>query len=435
MAFNTQRLKKAYYAFSSIFKRQPAFGTSLADADLDSRHNCTVTFEDVVERDTIYDCGEEDVFDEETTAQLKRIRLSYASITPQRLFGWICMLLSAVAAPTGTPANKVVTVTINATGGTFTITVTLEGLTFTTSALAWNASAATVQSALEACDWLAGNITVGLATLVYTLTFVNDLAKTNLPVVTTTPGALTGGTSTAAVAVTTPGANKFHAATRSTDDALAKTSIGCGYEGNTVDPEKFYNCVVESIVITLNRRKVVTVEVVLLGRFTPSDMDSFDVPDCENLPALKGAECLVKVDGEFLREEFWNATITLNNQVPTGDDAFPFSGTEVATLERGDKPTYPISMQVLGSEGDAVHTLCKDGTKAPIEFLLGLPGNRASLIFPNVLLKFASNPKVYVGELRRSAIAIDANPHKDATLGTPLKAEGYLDQTSAFLTT
>lgn len=439
MSFNPQRLKKAFYAFSSIFKKQLGFGTALADADLDSRHNCTVTFEDVVERDTIYDCGEEDVVDEEVTGQLKRIRLSYSSITPQRLYGWICMLLSSTAAATGTAQNEVQTITSNADAGAAAFTFAFEGVTGTTSALAYNISAANFKKALEALASIGeGQITSVTGTLAtgFVVTFGGDYAKTNVPLITVGSG-LTASASPATTTVvqTTAGGNKYHAATRSTDDQLAKTSMGCGWENNTDDAKKYFNMVVESITINLNRRKLVTVEIVCLGRFTPEEMADFDEPDCEILPGLKGADCKIKINSAFLIEEFWQATITLSNQPPTGDDAFPWSGIEVANFERGDKPTYPITMQILGSGRDTVGALIEDETKVPVEFLLGLPGNRASLIFPNVLMKFNSTPSVYVGDAKRSAHNIDATPHKDATLHAPLRAEAYLDQTEQFLST
>jgi hypothetical protein len=435
MSFNPQRLKKAFYAFSSTFKRQSAFGTALANADLDERHNCTVEFEDVVETETIYDCSGEDIHDEQVQSQLKRVTITYPSITPQRLFGWVTMLLGACAAPTGTPANEVQTITIDATGGTFPVALNnFEGKSGTTGQVAWNISAANLQAALEALDPIGeGNVTVGLVGLVYTITFIGDLAKANIPTLSTAGAVLTGGAGTATVATTTQGANKYHAATRSTDDQLPKTSIGCGYEGNATNPEKYRDLVTESVSFTTQRRKNVTAVVTLLGRFTPADMVGFTVPECENLPALKGRDCKIKVNGQYLGEEFWQSTVTLNNNTPTGDDAFPNDDVEVGNLERGDKPTYPISMQILGSKGDTIGEICRLRSKVPVEFLLGKPGNRCSVILPNVQFKFASNPRVYVGERNRSAHAIDAVPHKDATLLAPLRAEAYLDQTETFL--
>lgn len=432
--FNSQRLKRAFYAFSSIFKKQSGFGTSLGESDLDERHNCTVTFEDVIERDTIFDCSQEDVADEETTSKLKRIRLSYPSITPQRLYGWIAFLLSSTAAATGTPNDEVQTIEIDATGGTFTVSFAFEGLTGTTPAIAHNANAAALQTALETLASIGeGNVSVSKLSNTFTVTFIGTLAKANVPAMTTNAASLTGGAGTAVVATTTQGGNKYHAATRSTDDQLAKTSFGAGWENNSDDPQKYRDLVVDSIVVNLNRRKLVTAEIVLIGRFTAEEMNGFTIPDCNIPESLKGDECLLVIDSNYLREEFWQATITLNNAVPTGDDAFPFSGTEIANLERGDKPTYPLTLQILGSGEDTIGALIKTETKVPVTFHLGNPGNRCSIVFPNVLMKFASNPIQYVGDRNRSAHNIEATPHKDEVLNAPLRAEAYLDQTDQFV--
>lgn len=98
--------------------------------------------------------------------------------------------------------NEVQTVTITGTptGGTFTLT--LDG--DTTTAIAFNASAADVRAALEALDSVGvGNVKVtGSAGGPYSVTFRNDLAGQNVPTMTKT-ASLTGGTSPD-VAITTP---------------------------------------------------------------------------------------------------------------------------------------------------------------------------------------------------------------------------------------
>lgn len=100
--------------------------------------------------------------------------------------------------------GEVNTITINATGGTFTITVLDDGVSRTTTALAWNASAAEVRAALEAIVGV-GRAAVALAGQVYTLTFNPVLGN----IVVTTTAALTGGTTnTAVVAVTTQGSDE-----------------------------------------------------------------------------------------------------------------------------------------------------------------------------------------------------------------------------------
>lgn len=132
--------------------------------------------------------------------------------------------------------SEVQTITIDATGGTFTISFDGE----TTTALAYNASAATVQAALEALSNIdPGDVTVALATLVYTITFAGKYRQLNVPALTTGAGSLTGGASTATVATGTAGENLGRRAIRgflwgdtpedlvtdATDDTLATIMV------------------------------------------------------------------------------------------------------------------------------------------------------------------------------------------------------------------
>lgn len=117
-------------------------------------------------------------------------------------------LPASVSYPAGTilgeliGTDEVSTITIDADGGTFTITKDGQ----TTAALAWDASAATVQAALEALSTVGvGNVRVTLSGLVYTLVWRNALGSSNQAAPTTTATNLTGGAGTAAVATGTGG--------------------------------------------------------------------------------------------------------------------------------------------------------------------------------------------------------------------------------------
>lgn len=101
------------------------------------------------------------------------------------------------------PVDEVQTITIDATGGTFTVTV----LGSTTAAIAYNASAATVKAALVAAIPAAteDDFTVSKASLVYTVTFKGQYAAKNVAAMTTGAGSLTGGAGTAVVATATAG--------------------------------------------------------------------------------------------------------------------------------------------------------------------------------------------------------------------------------------
>lgn len=91
--------------------------------------------------------------------------------------------------------SNVQTIVINATGGTFTISYKGQ----TTTALAFNASAAAVDTALELLSTIGtGNVTVTLSGSTYTITLASALGVTAL--FTTNAASLTGGSQTAVVA-------------------------------------------------------------------------------------------------------------------------------------------------------------------------------------------------------------------------------------------
>lgn len=96
----------------------------------------------------------------------------------------------------GGTADEVQTINMSASGGTYTVTLGAS----TSAAIAFNASASALQSALEAMPSIGvGNVRVsGGTTSPYALTFQGALADTNLTQITLNTGSLTGGTATAA---------------------------------------------------------------------------------------------------------------------------------------------------------------------------------------------------------------------------------------------
>lgn len=102
----------------------------------------------------------------------------------------------------GTNEQQSVTLT-GATGGTFTLSFESD----TTAAIAFDATAATVQSALEALSTIGtGNALVtGSPGGPYTVEFRGALGQTNVPTMAADGAALTGTTPTAVVATTVPG--------------------------------------------------------------------------------------------------------------------------------------------------------------------------------------------------------------------------------------
>jgi hypothetical protein len=104
----------------------------------------------------------------------------------------------------GSPSEvQTATITGTPTGGTFTLTY--DGAT--TSAIAYNATAATVQTALEALSTVRpGELSVsGSAGGPYTVTFTGENVGDNTPAMTASGASLTGGTSPGVTIATTTG--------------------------------------------------------------------------------------------------------------------------------------------------------------------------------------------------------------------------------------
>lgn len=105
--------------------------------------------------------------------------------------------------PAGTNEVQTATITGAPTGGTYTLNVYGE----TTAPIAYNASNATVQAALEALSaFSVGDVTVGGTATSRTFTFAGQDAAQDMPQITATNVAFTGGTTPAiSTATTTPG--------------------------------------------------------------------------------------------------------------------------------------------------------------------------------------------------------------------------------------
>lgn len=135
--------------------------------------------------------------------------------------------------------NEVQTVTLNnATGGTFTLTFSGQ----TTAAIPYNATAAAVQSALEALSNIGvGDVVVaGSAGGPYTITFQGALGSTNVAQLTSSAASLTSGsTATISHATTTPGVAPTLDVTIETapEEDGTYTSVGTFSQASTVSTQ------------------------------------------------------------------------------------------------------------------------------------------------------------------------------------------------------
>ncbi len=232
----------------------------------------------------------------------------------------------------------------------------------------------------------------------------------------------------------TAGSRKKHTLTRSLSDDLAAFGFVDCFEDDLATAEKYIGFKVDSISIQINRRKKITMTMTTIGRFATAAVADFDLPDCETPTALKGSDVKILIGGVDRTDLLWQLGINLGNVMPTGDDCFPFVGTELQLLERGKQPTYTLAPQLLVRKGHAAHTAAKNRTKTPVVVQFGADADEhLVLTFPNTYLELNSKWRQFVGELEQYSTVIDATPMKDATLQTPLKAEAYLNQTEQLL--
>jgi len=114
------------------------------------------------------------------------------------------------SAPTNS-ANEVQNITINATGGSFTLSLDLSSLnwgSFASGAISYNANTTTMRTNIQtALDTAFGTsrVTIGGNNAPYTATFSGDFGGIDLPLMTASTTNLTGGAQTVTLATATAG--------------------------------------------------------------------------------------------------------------------------------------------------------------------------------------------------------------------------------------
>lgn len=433
--------RKFFVAYPSAFKRQSAWDTSVLNADIDKRHPMLVPTYPTsqVTRERTPDCSGEYFIASDLTSRLKRFRWGF-NPSATMLAGWLAFAQGSAAAPTGTAADEVQTITISATGGTFTVSFTHEGLSGTSAAIAFNATAATVQTELNAIRSIkqgtqnAANVGVsGAAGGPYTITFQNKLAKTNVALLTTNAALLTGGAGTAIVALVTAGANKLHAISRSTSDQPPQTSLIYGFDGDSDNPNKVKNVVVNEIAISGTQRGRVLVELDLISAW-PFTAGAYTVPACVNFSPIVTKDCRLLVNGTYYAETLRDFRYVYSNNIITGDDSFPFDDIDPIRLEKLDR-TSMMTFTVIGSDGDTLHTLAETEPYEDVSLHVGPGGDRVSIYAPYAKFLLEDTDTVFVGDAARSAIQYEAEPFLNESLtGTPDYVEANIALTTTLLT-
>jgi hypothetical protein len=435
----SHRGRKLVVAFSGSYKRQSAFGTPLATADIDTRHpQSTPTFPGrTITREEIRDCTGEYVIREDITSRLARLSFSFDA-DARNIAGWLAYAQGAAAAPSGTQTAVVWTVTITGTltAGFFTISHTNEGITDTVD-IPYNATTAEIQTLLETLRTIKkGNVTVAgtnLPTGPFTITGFGKLAAGAVTIPTISNTGLTGGT--AAIALTTAGDNKTANITRTTQDQNPLFSLIVGFDGDSTNPDKYKDMVVNTVTIRGALRGKVSVELELLGSQDLIPVTGYVMPACVNIDPIYTRDCRAVINSVFASSEMREFSYTYSNNIFSGDDAFPYDDIDIVRLEHGDR-TSSFTFSVYGSKGDTLYNLAETETVVPVRLLVGPPVKRVEVNAAKTNVKLEDNPITFAGEALRSAYGLLGTPFYDAgTAGTPDKVIYYGPETGTLLGT
>lgn len=423
---------------------QSAWDVPVADADGTLRLKCQIARTLEVTRQELRDCRNEDIVNRILRTRLSRMVLTINEIDSFWISYFTALYLGTAAAPTGTPANEVQTLTRSGTvsGGTFKLAMTLEGRTVTTQDIAFDATNATIQAALTAARMLflqPGDVVVtGTWGTAITLTHPDTgrLGRANLPLYVLTNG-LTGSTPDIIIAQGTAGDQNFHAFTRSTSNTKQYTTFWMGWEDDADRVEKYINFAVESIVPTLSLDGDVQFVVTLIGMWTYNEiLTAFPIPACNNITPMPVSDCRLSINTVWQTTDINNLTANVSDNIPTDrQSAFAFDGIDPQQWKRSPQPSYTMQFGIFGSEVDSLYGLAYDErTQAPVPVIIhfGMPGHRCSWYFPKTKLAFQNDPLGNAGALQSSVIQLDGVAFKDGT-AAPFKAEALTPQTVAYL--
>lgn len=423
---------------------QSGWDVPVANADITDRHKVQIARSLEVERQEIRDCRDEDLVDRKIRSRRRTFTLTYTEVSDQILAMWSAIFLGTAAAPTGSPANEVQTLTRSGTvsGGTFKLTMTLEGRAVTTKAIAFDATTTDIQNALTAAGMFyiqPGDVVVtGTWGSAMTLTFPDTgrLGRANLPMLVLTNN-LTGSTPDIVIAQGTAGAQNFHAFTRSTSRTKQLISFCLGWEDDIDRVEKYVNFAVGSLNLTASLDGDVGLVVTLVGLWDYDTIETtFTIPDCNNVTPMPVSDCRILINSVYQTTDINSLSITVNDNIPLDrQSAYGFDGIDIQRLSRGLQPTYTFALSVFGSEVDSIYDLAhNERTQAAVatEFKFGMPGHRVQWNFDKVELTFQSDPLGTAGSLQSSVIQIDGTAFKVGT-AAPFDAEAYTAQTVAYL--
>lgn len=211
----------------------------------------------------------------------------------------------------GTSEVQTITITGTPAGGTFTLTYRGQ----TTSAIAYNAAAAAIDTALEALSSVgAGNVVAAggpLPTTPVTITFGGTLAATNPPMMTAV-SSLTGGTAPAiAITASTPGAAPIGTHIITPSDTLPWFTIE-ERKSNTYESFQYTDAKINSMHLECDAAGFLMGSANIMALSGVSGFSAQSSPAIDTSPMMVGTQISLLFGGVTLNAKSFGIDITNN---------------------------------------------------------------------------------------------------------------------------
>ncbi len=427
----------AYFAFNEYLKKQFDIKTFLLPADINKRHPMTTPTFPSRQRNRVitYHCNGMDIFEEKITDEFSRWTFSFP-LSAELGAAWLALNYGSTLAPTGTLVNE--TQTINgaaATSGTFNLLHNFEGLTGNLD-IPFNITAADLKTLLEGDDFPTiqdGDITslTGSVSTGFVIVFGGRLGNADISSFVIDNTNLVGGA--LSVTETTKGSGLIHAIARATSPDLPKTSFIIGFEDDTVSAKEHGGLACDAIIIEATNRGQFTCTVELVGRSDTKTVLDYIIPECVIPDPIQTEDSRLRVGGNYIIDVLRSFRFERRNNIPVGNEAFPWSGRNIETVWRNPKPTETMGFTFFANRDHQVYLDADSEVKRPIIADIGSPSGRITINAPNVLLKLGAPDMSFDGELQRSFISVDATPHFSTSINASTNIQANIDLTSQLL--
>lgn len=434
------RRAELFLALSGIAGIQADFDTEMLESAIDTawavRNDAYPNVEHQIDR--ILDCSEQDLVAIEELRRLMKFTFDYEA-DPRLMIVHLAYMMCIAAAPTGTPTNEVQTFVrgVGVTSGVWQPGILVGTRVKKTQPLAWNVSAANLKLALESLSAIGrANTTVSFLTDTWTVTFVNNLAGANMPLLSADSTGLIGGVITPTPG--TDGAAKHHVLSRFTGFQPVTFGLVAGFRNSARPPKKYKSVTVDSFSIRGSHaqpRVTASMGVVGSGEVFPVS-GAYVVPTCQIFRGVRFKDCVLVIDGVdySANDLFRDFDLTYSQGIVSDDDAYTAQDEDVHRLERADQRQLTLDVSILGEEGDVIFDLAEALAEVAVSLRLGRSGSNVLMNAPKAVLSLRTPSIGYDGSVKRATVRISIEPELipgDST--TPFTISGDNSITSTLL--